>query len=95
MVLNCSNLELLESTKKNKNFYHYLLETSYEGGLVTTTPVNVKKIEGDWKINISPETLNSKENQIIKNNNEHFDNSLQDNGVFHVASVAPVELTQK
>lgn len=65
--------KILKSEVKNENLNEYLLETTYEGDLVTQAPIQVKKINSEWKVFISSETLTSDENKVVdQGNTEYF-----------------------
>ncbi|QRV09479.1 hypothetical protein JR311_00455 [Bacillus velezensis] len=67
-----NNYEVVKSKALSDDTYYYVVNSSYEGGLVKDVPLEVKKVGTEWKVNINTETLNSDDNKTLQQGSDQY-----------------------
>ncbi|MCU4666573.1 hypothetical protein ABE321_07180 [Bacillus paralicheniformis] len=64
--------EIVKSKSVNPDKQYYVVKGTYDGGLVKETPVEVKKVDSKWKVNINNETLTSEDNKTLEHGDDNY-----------------------
>ncbi|MEC1900725.1 hypothetical protein [Bacillus atrophaeus] len=67
-----NSYKIVKSEAINDDAYYYVVEASYEGGLVTEVPLEVKKVASEWKVNINSDTLSSDDNKVLQQGSDQY-----------------------
>ncbi|MCM3189479.1 DUF4878 domain-containing protein [Bacillus subtilis] len=71
-----TDYEIIKAKQINENKHYYVVKASYNSGLVTEVPLEVKKVNSDWKVNINDETLNSDDNKTLDQGDQEYYNKI-------------------
>ncbi|MDA7027294.1 hypothetical protein PJ311_11810 [Bacillus sp. CLL-7-23] len=69
-----NSYEIVTAKKIDEEHHYFVVRGSYDSGLVCETPVEVKKLNTEWKVVVNSNTLTSDDNKIIKQGNDQYVN---------------------
>ncbi|KUF26846.1 hypothetical protein [Bacillus sp. G1(2015b)] len=67
-----NNYEIVKSETLSDGTHYYVVNSSYEGGLVKDVPLEVKKVGTEWKVNINTDTLSSDDNKTLQQGSDQY-----------------------
>ncbi|NPC93799.1 hypothetical protein HOO54_16530 [Bacillus sp. WMMC1349] len=74
-----NSYEVVKAKKVDEEHHYFVVRGSYDSGLVCETPVEVKKLNAEWKVVVNSNTLTSDDNKIIKQGNDQYVNKHKPN----------------